>query len=39
MNNLDHENHLRWAARLHEIGLDIAHSSYHRHGAYLLQNA
>ncbi|MEM7304020.1 MAG: exopolyphosphatase [Pseudomonadota bacterium] len=39
LNNLDHENHLRWAARLHEIGLDIAHSSYHRHGAYLLQNA
>jgi exopolyphosphatase/guanosine-5'-triphosphate,3'-diphosphate pyrophosphatase len=30
---------LRWAARLHEIGLDIAHSHYHRHGAYLLQHA
>jgi exopolyphosphatase/guanosine-5'-triphosphate,3'-diphosphate pyrophosphatase len=30
---------LRWAARLHEIGLDISHSHYHRHGAYLLQNA
>jgi exopolyphosphatase/guanosine-5'-triphosphate,3'-diphosphate pyrophosphatase len=30
---------LRWAARLHEIGLDVAHSGYHRHGAYLLQNA
>ena len=39
LNHLDDENHLRWAARLHEIGLDIAHSSYHRHGAYLLQNA
>ena len=39
LNNIDDENHLRWAARLHEIGLDIAHSSYHRHGAYLLQNA
>jgi exopolyphosphatase/guanosine-5'-triphosphate,3'-diphosphate pyrophosphatase len=24
---------LRWAARLHEIGLDVAHSGYHRHGA------
>ncbi len=34
----EHENHLRWAARLHEIGLDIAHSSYHRHGAYLMQH-
>ncbi|MFM1886127.1 MAG: hypothetical protein RL026_1284 [Pseudomonadota bacterium] len=30
---------LRWAARLHEIGLDVAHSGYHRHGAYLLDNA
>jgi exopolyphosphatase/guanosine-5'-triphosphate,3'-diphosphate pyrophosphatase len=30
---------LRWAARLHEIGLDIAHAHYHRHGAYLLQYA
>jgi exopolyphosphatase/guanosine-5'-triphosphate,3'-diphosphate pyrophosphatase len=30
---------LRWAALLHEIGLDVAHSGYHRHGAYLLANA
>jgi exopolyphosphatase/guanosine-5'-triphosphate,3'-diphosphate pyrophosphatase len=30
---------LRWAARLHEVGLDISHSHYHRHGAYLLQYA
>jgi exopolyphosphatase/guanosine-5'-triphosphate,3'-diphosphate pyrophosphatase len=30
---------LGWAARLHEIGLDIAHAHYHRHGAYLLQHA
>jgi exopolyphosphatase / guanosine-5'-triphosphate,3'-diphosphate pyrophosphatase len=30
---------VRWAARLHEIGLDVAHSGYHRHGAYLLANA
>ena len=30
---------LEWAARLHEIGLDIAHSGYHRHGAYVLRNA
>ena len=33
------ERVLRWAARLHEIGLDLAHSGYHRHGAYLLENA
>jgi exopolyphosphatase/guanosine-5'-triphosphate,3'-diphosphate pyrophosphatase len=30
---------LEWAAKLHEIGLDIAHSGYHRHGAYVLRNA
>jgi exopolyphosphatase/guanosine-5'-triphosphate,3'-diphosphate pyrophosphatase len=30
---------LKWAARLHEIGLDVSHNGYHRHGAYLLDNA
>ena len=30
---------LEWAARLHEIGLDIAHTQYHKHGAYILRNA
>ena len=30
---------MRWAVRLHEIGLDVAHNGYHRHGAYLLENA
>ncbi len=30
---------LCWAARLHEIGLDIAHAQYHQHGAYLLEHA
>ncbi len=29
---------LEWAARTHEIGLDIAHNQYHRHGDYLLQH-
>ena len=29
---------LRWGALLHEIGLDIAHSQYHKHGGYLLDN-
>ena len=27
---------LRWAAMLHEIGISIAHSGYHKHGAYIL---
>ena len=30
---------LQWAARLHEVGLDIAHSKHHLHAAYLLANA
>lgn len=31
------EEVLRWACRLHEIGLTISHSQYHKHGAYLLR--
>lgn len=30
---------LAWAARLHEIGLDVSHSHYHKHGAYLIEHA
>lgn len=30
---------LTWAATLHEIGLDIAHSKHHKHGAYIIENA
>ena len=30
---------LGWAARLHEIGLTIAHSQHHVHGAYILANS
>ncbi len=30
---------LSWAASLHEIGREIAHSGYHKHGAYILDNA
>jgi exopolyphosphatase / guanosine-5'-triphosphate,3'-diphosphate pyrophosphatase len=30
---------LNWAADLHEIGIDIAHSQYHKHGAYIIENA
>jgi len=30
---------LSWSARLHEIGISIAHSSYHKHSAYILENA
>jgi exopolyphosphatase/guanosine-5'-triphosphate,3'-diphosphate pyrophosphatase len=30
---------LAWAARLHEIGLAISFHSYHKHGAYILENS
>jgi len=30
---------LSWAAQLHEIGSQISHSDYHKHGAYILHNA
>jgi exopolyphosphatase/guanosine-5'-triphosphate,3'-diphosphate pyrophosphatase len=30
---------LIWAARLHEVGISVAHSSFHKHSAYILANA
>jgi len=33
------EQVLSWAAKLHEIGLDISHAHYHKHGGYLLENS
>lgn len=30
---------LSWAAKVHEIGLDIAHYHYHKHGAYLIEHS
>ncbi|KZY62772.1 MULTISPECIES: hypothetical protein [unclassified Oleiphilus] len=39
---IDHpryEGLLTWASKLFEIGLAIAHSQYHRHGAYLVANS
>ncbi len=30
---------LHWATELHEIGLSVSHSQYHKHGDYLLRNA
>lgn len=37
----NHENavqFLNWAADLRELGLDIAHSQYHKHSAYIIEN-
>jgi len=35
----EHRHMLSWAARLHEIGLAVAHSGYHKHGAYLAEHS
>lgn len=37
LRNPGDEDVLRWACRLHEIGLTISHSQYHKHGDYLLR--
>ena len=34
-----HADLLRWAARVYEVGLDIAHNQYHKHSAYLVEHA
>lgn len=31
--------YLHWGALVHEIGLDIAHTAYHKHAAYILEHA
>jgi len=28
-----------WAAKLHEIGITVAHGGYHKHSAYIVRNA
>jgi exopolyphosphatase/guanosine-5'-triphosphate,3'-diphosphate pyrophosphatase len=30
---------LTWASRLHEVGLAVAYSGHHKHGAYLIANS
>lgn len=37
--NADDRRLLAWAARIHEIGLAVAHSQYHQHGAYLIEHS
>ncbi|MCS4532987.1 exopolyphosphatase [Neisseria montereyensis] len=33
------QQYINWAGMLHEIGIDIAHTGYHKHSAYILENA
>ena len=37
--NADDRRLLGWAAGVHEIGLAVAHSQYHQHGAYLIEHS
>jgi exopolyphosphatase/guanosine-5'-triphosphate,3'-diphosphate pyrophosphatase len=33
------KQYLVWASKLHEIGVSIAHGGYHKHSAYIIENA
>lgn len=35
----DHRWMLSWASRLHEVGLSLSYSGYHKHGAYIVANS
>jgi len=37
--NEDDADLLRWAALTHEVGAAIAHSGFHKHGAYILRHS
>lgn len=37
--DIDWLKRLLWAAKLHEIGLTISRTAYHKHSVYILQNA
>jgi len=39
LENEDNASILSWAARLHELGITVAHAGYHKHGAYLTLNS
>src|SRR6185369_11442213 len=32
-------HYIAWAAKLHEIGISVAYSGYHKHSAYIVENA
>jgi len=39
INQHANQKFLEWGAHIHEIGLAIAHTQYHRHGAYLIAHS
>ncbi|MES2049183.1 MAG: Ppx/GppA phosphatase family protein [Pseudomonadota bacterium] len=34
-----HVRHIYWSAMLHEVGMVVSHTGYHKHGAYMVENA
>lgn len=38
-NNPDWARLLYWSALLHEIGMAVSHTAYHKHGSYIVENA
>ena len=34
-----HVRHIYWSAMMHEIGMVVSHTGYHKHGAYMVENA
>ncbi|MBI3229409.1 MAG: Ppx/GppA family phosphatase, partial [Burkholderiales bacterium] len=35
----DMQKHLEWAALLHEVGMNVSHTNYHKHSSYIVENA
>jgi exopolyphosphatase/guanosine-5'-triphosphate,3'-diphosphate pyrophosphatase len=35
----NYRKHLAWGSLLHEVGQSVSHTSYHKHGAYMVENA
>lgn len=31
--------HIYWSAMMHELGMVVSHTGYHKHGAYMVENA
>jgi len=34
-----YQRQLYWSGQLHELGMVVSHSGYHKHGAYMIENA
>lgn len=39
IDKISSESFLRWSSLLHEVGMGISHSRYHKHGAYIISES